>query len=130
MSDKKQIPLGIKLIASYFFLGAVLDIIVGFMLIFSKETVINTFPNYLQNFYYILIPFQIGLGIFEFFMGRALWKTKEWARIAVFIVSGFQLIMSTTLIIQGNMASSTTHIILYLIFISYLLFNKKAKNFS
>ena len=130
MSNKKQPPLGIKLISIYFFLGAVLDLFVGFMLIFSRETVINSFPSYLQDFYYILIPFQIGLGIFEYFMARALWQTKKWARMAVFIVSGFQIIMSTALMIQGNRTSSITHIMLYIIFISYLLFNKKAKNFS
>ena len=126
MVDKKNIPLGIKLVSIYFFIGAVLDIIVGLILILSKETVINIFPTYLQNFYYFLIPFQIGLGIFEVFLGQALWKTKKWARIAVFIVSGFQIIMSA-LMIQGNLANSITHIILYIIFVSYLFFSKKAK---
>jgi len=126
MVNKKNIPLGIKLVSIYFFIGAVLDIISGLMLIFSKESVINIFPVYLQDFYYFLIPFQIGLGIFEFFLGKALWNTKKWARIAVFIVSGFQIIMSA-LMIQENLANSITHIILYTTFISYLFFSKKAK---
>ena len=128
MVDKKN-SFRIKLISIYFFLGAVLDIIVGLMLIFSKELAISIFPGYLQDFYYILIPFQIGLGIFEFFLGRALWKAKKWARIAVLIVSGFQIIMSILLLIQGNVANSITHIILYSAFIGYLLLNKKAKEF-
>ncbi len=127
MIDKRQAPLGVRLIAIYFFLGAVLDLVIGFMLVSSRESVIDTFPTYLHGLYYILIPFQIGLGIFEIFLGRALWKTKKWARIAVFIVSGFQIAMSTALVIQGSTGTSTVHIVLFLVFIGYLLFNKNAK---
>jgi hypothetical protein len=128
MITKTPTPLGVRLIAIYFFLGAALDLVIGFMLVSSRESVIDTFPTYLHDYWRILVPFQIALGIFEVFMARALWKAEKWAIVAVFIVSGFQIIVSSALIIQGNTSSSTAHLILYLVFIGYLLLNKNARN--
>ncbi len=111
-SKFSKIPIGVKIIAAFFFINAAFTIIFGLTLIigtivkapWTLEQILEKFlslaPDEIQSVTKILTSLTfIGIlfiifGIVDFFIGWGLWKTKPWARILTIALMVFLLISS------------------------------------
>lgn len=153
---EKTSPLGVRIISAYCILAAI-GLIVE--LLFLKFTGPNLLTNSLSYILYpvfrtvssitefVLFPISLGgspsiwidwslrfifPSIFMLFVGGGLWKGKNWARITAMMSSVLLILIAiytmfrifSSSIIGGLIILATGGIIL-----SYLLFNKKVKEF-
>ncbi|MFH1916745.1 MAG: hypothetical protein ABIJ21_05755 [Nanoarchaeota archaeon] len=91
---KPNLPLPVKIISVFFFLGSALFFLVGIILIFGANllsTVIPLFatiPGAFITIVAILVGiFFVAIGVTEFFTARGLWQGKSWARILAIVLS-------------------------------------------
>lgn len=137
----KEIPVGVKIIAVLYYIGAVLGVIFGILFLVGAGligTVASQIPIiglFGSGLFVVAGIILIGLGVLGFFMGRGLWKGKNWARILAIIFAGLGVIMAivamfTTQIgvnITGQIASQIVNLAINLVIGGYLLFSKKVK---
>jgi len=129
---KKEKPLGIKVIATYYIIASTLTFLFGlFLAIFANSTNIITklIPEAilldsgaLRLFGLVFVIF----GIIVFFVGLALFNLKSWARYIIIFFTLLGFFMSLTGLFTGQLSNLVGLFING--FISwYLIFNKKAK---
>ncbi|MFH1399030.1 MAG: hypothetical protein ABIG95_02875 [Candidatus Woesearchaeota archaeon] len=132
MVEKKSVPIGVKIISVFYYIGAVLGVIAGLLWIFAARS-IGT--NVMQTPFGALgsslivvggIVF-IGLGVFGFFVGRGLRKARPWARIAVLIFAALGILVSLISMVLGDIASNIPNLVMQSAIGGYLLFNKSVK---
>lgn len=128
--SKKVIPVWIKVISACYFIGASLNIIAGIGLLFLG----NMFGMPLDDFgIYMTLAmltvvglFIIALGVFYIFVGKDLWKGKNWAKITAIVVSFLSVLAYLISFIFGSFGSIIL-VIIHSLIVWYLLFNKNAK---
>ncbi|GIU68746.1 MAG: hypothetical protein KatS3mg001_596 [Candidatus Pacearchaeota archaeon] len=129
--NEKVVPTGVKIIAVLYYIGAVILIVFGLLPLFAigREAIALTLGI-------IILPalIMLGLGIFSFFIGRGLWKGRNWARIIAIIVSVLGAItgilgvaIGAILMFPSSLTTSLISIAINVLIGSYLLFNKKVK---
>ena len=70
----------------------------------------------------------IAIGVFGFFVGMGLWKLKQWARIAVIVLSLISVISSLYgLVMMKSIVSNIITILINGAIAYYLIFVKEAK---
>lgn len=135
---KDDAPVTVKIISILNYVNAALWFVIGLLMIISSSAMIEyalsaspelaSYDSGLLTMIMVFIGiFLIGFGVFHFFIGRGLWRLKQWARIASVILGiigvitavismtisfGFGLILN--LLIDGFIAG-------------YLLFTQEAK---
>jgi len=127
-SSSKNVPTLVKVIAILHYIGAALLLSFGIFIIVSLSFLVSLFPI-LAMFSAFAIVFGIGfigISILFFFIGRGLWKGKNWARIVAIVLYGLGIISSIYFLVYGNFSSIINLVIVTLIF-GYLLFSKKVK---
>jgi len=121
---KKSIPLGIKVISIFYYLISVFSIIGGIILIIGGNEFITKDPSLapLEGIATIGGIMLLAFGIFSIFVAKNLWKGKNWAKWAVIIISGLEVIISLSNIIENIIT-----IIINAIILGYLFFSKSVK---
>ena len=120
-----KMPLGVKVISILYYIGAVGLILMGIGLMVGGGAAIAENPLFaaLSGMITVLGIILIGTGALYFFIGRGLWKGKNWSRWAVIIISAIWIILG---IMNGIMANIPS-IVVNAIIGGYLLFSKSAK---
>ena len=122
MHNNNEVPVGIKVVAIFYYLVAAVFALLTISAILAGGAIIqNLEVSGLIGFIVFLAPTALF-----FFVGRGLWKAKNWARIFVIIFSIICFILAIILLIKGQTEIISTLVIMGLI-ASYLLFSKKVK---
>jgi drug/metabolite transporter (DMT)-like permease len=125
----KQVPVIVKIISILYYIGAVTSVIVGILLIVGGGMLGNYLENYGALFGGLAIVggiLMVVFGVVGFFIGRGLWKAKQWARIVVIILSALGVISAIVSLAQGATSSIVSLLISGAIG-GYLWFAKEAK---
>lgn len=69
----------------------------------------------------------IVIAVLIFFIGRGLWKLKQWARICAVILSTLLAVYSIYSMILGFRVMQVIWLLIYLLIAGYLAFSKEAK---
>ena len=70
---------------------------------------------------------MLFFGILNFFVGRGLWKGKNWARIFVIIFAVLGIIVAVYLVIKGSFVQGISDLLVSGLIAGYLLFSSKVK---
>ncbi len=134
--SEKIIPTGVKIFSVLYYIGAVSGIIAGIFFFVGAglmdSLILNQFP-FLSAFGFGSMLFVVGgvlmliLGVLNFFIGRGLWKGKNWARILLIIFSLLGILISIFIMIQGSLMSGILSLLINGLIGSYFLFNTKVK---
>ena len=133
MAGEKVIPTGIKVISVLYYIGAVLGIIISILFfvggkllssITSQIPVIGALGSML---FIVGGVITLIFGILGFFIGRGLWKGRNWARVVAIIFSILGIITAIIMMIRGNIMSNIPNLIVQLVISGYLLFSSKVK---
>lgn len=134
---KKKIPLGIKIISTYYIIVASLTIIIGLIAIIFSKTLSTVTIDFGQNFpkeivndpnLFLIIGFAfLIVGIVNLILGINLWKLKKWARIVIVIFAIISFIYAFKGLMLGQL-SNLFGLIIEGIIAGYLIFSKKANN--
>ncbi len=104
----KQVPVIVKIISILYYIGAVTSVIVGILLMVGGGMLGNYLENYGALFSGLAIVggiLMVVFGVVGFFIGRGLWKAKQWARIVVIILSALGVISAIVSLAQGATSS-------------------------
>lgn len=146
LTNTKSIPVGVKVIAILYYIGAVISILAAIGLIVVMATVgsisgaietagaeqglqlTDAIPGgaILSSIAIVGIIVMIALAVLLFFIGRGLWKGKSWTRIAVIIISAIGAVSAIVSIIGGEFGAIVS-LIIHAIIGGYLLFSKTVK---
>ena len=130
--DAKTIPLSVKIISIAYPIYHILFLLIGFWLILRVFNFDDT--NLFDTIKFFPIPIILFTG-FLIFLGIFFWKGKKWARIVLIIILSISIISDSAVIIMGYKNISLWIIIELLtlivdsVILTYLLFNKKVKNY-
>lgn len=133
--EGQSVPTGVKVISVLYYIGAVIGIVFGLLLLigadFFMRTVSSNLPylplqGLLSGIFIALGIILIGLSVLNFFIGRGLWKGKNWARIFVIIFSALGVISGLYSIVMGSYLS-VLGVVINLSIGGYLMFNAAVK---
>ena len=134
MDDKQPVPFGVKIIAVLYCIGGVLGVIFGLIFLVVGTGIMGSklipLLGALGAGLFIAAGIVIlGLGVFDFFIGRGLWKAKSWARIVVIVFAALAILGTiTSMMVQGKIVGSGVfNLITQLVICGYLLFSKSVK---
>jgi len=133
MDGEKIIPTGVKIIAVLNYIGAGLLALFGLLAIVGGgmfASVINEIPllGVLGGGIFIVVGIiLIALAVLLFFIGRGLWKGKNWARIVEIIFAILGVIMAIVGMFSTGIASNIVSLVFNGLIGGYLLFNTKVK---
>jgi len=128
----RKTPTGVKIISVLNYIGSVISLIVGIILILGAKMISNLLPSLLPSTGLIITlgVLFIALAILSFFIARGLWQGKKWARTLtlIFIVIGIISALYNLIYLMG-IVENIISLIIDLVIGGYLMFNKKAKEF-
>jgi glucan phosphoethanolaminetransferase (alkaline phosphatase superfamily) len=126
-------PIGVILIAVFYFLASILYLATAIIAFFYKN-LLTQLPNFNipeafvdQAILTLGILFLV-LSLLSLIIAIALLKRKNWARVFVIIFSFILIIGGVFSLIEGNYISSI-NLLINLIIAAYLLFSKKVKRY-
>ncbi len=128
----KEIPVGVKIIAVLYYIGAVLALLFGILTFVGAGTLQTAlaavpFLAIFSGLIIVLGIILIGFGVLGFFIGRGLWKAQNWARILVIIFAALGVLMAIIAMVGGNIAGNIVSLIINGLIGGYLLFSQKVK---
>ena len=125
-----QVPTGVKIISVLYYIGAVIELLLGIALFVGAGALKTKIP-----FLAILGPFLIiggiiliGLAVLSFFIGRGLWKAQKWSRIVAVIFAALGLLLAIVGMVQGQIASNIAGLVISAGIGAYLLFSSSVKS--
>jgi uncharacterized membrane protein (DUF2068 family) len=130
VSMKRPIPIGVKIIAIFFYIVSVVVFfaagyfIIGTIINFGEITKISPVFLIIAGFFYI------GYSVLNFFIARGLWKGKNWARITAIVISIIMIIYGIISIPESQLSlnhPSTGSALISIIIGGYLWFSKSVK---
>ncbi len=130
---RRQVPIGVKIIAVLDYIGAVILAILGIFLIFASASLteylvetIEGIETFSAGIFIVMGIIMIAFAVLGFFVGRGLFRGEQWARIVEIIFAVLAVISSISTIVQGNASfSGIIELIIYLVIGAYLLFSKE-----
>lgn len=128
-----QVPTGVKIISVLYYIGAGLSILfgllflvgAGFMGILASQIPLLGLLG--SGLFVVVGIVVIGLGVLSIFIGRGLWKGKNWARIVAIIFSVLGILSGLYSIVKGSY-SSLLGMVINLVIGGYLMFNSAVKS--
>ena len=128
--DGQPVPTGVKIISVLYYIGAVLELILGIALFFGAGALKTKVPflAFLGPFLIIGAVILIGLAVLSFFVGRGLWKAQKWSRIVAVIFAVIGVLFAIIGMIQGNIASNIVGLVGSAAIGGYLLFSGGVKS--
>ncbi len=131
----KEIPIGVKIISIVYQVAAAFLALVAVMLFVGSGSIVS----YFDKIPILSIIGTVGAGLFifagvmclifgilNFFIGRGLWKTKNWARVLVIIFSCIGVIIGLTSLARLSFGGIVQLVISGFIG-GYLIFSKEVK---
>ena|SRR3989344_5745461 len=130
----KSPPTGVKIISIIYYIEAALGILLGIAVIVGGGFLnsLNSIPGFTVSgswLFYILGIFILAISVFGFFIGRNLWKGRNWARIVVIVFSVPVILVVIYMIFSGSIINGIINLVINGIIPGYLLFNQNAKEF-
>ncbi len=133
MAGSSKVPVGAKIISVLYYISAVVLVILGILLLVGAGMVgslLGSIPRigvFGTSLFIVLGIIMIALGVLCFFVGRGLWKGKQWARIVAIILAILGIIGAVMGMVQGNVSGNIVSLIIHLIIGGYLLLSKGVK---
>jgi uncharacterized membrane protein (DUF2068 family) len=133
--SSKKIPIGVQIISVLYYICVVFFMFFGLLLIIFSAGIASFFATNIPEFATVFTAgaiigmgiFFVALSILIFFVGRGLWKLKQWARIAAIILSILMIVYIIYLITLGFRVMRIIHLAIHAIIIVYLIFDKEVK---
>jgi len=130
--EGRNIPIGVRIISVIYYVGACLLGILGliaFVLAGSGQVIPEFMVTGVLGTAVLGVVF-IGLGALYYFIGRALWKGRKWAKVLVLILTIVSIIDELiTLFTAGFSVIIIIMMIVNIAILYYLVFDKKSKAF-
>jgi uncharacterized membrane protein (DUF2068 family) len=133
-----NVPVGAKIISILYYIGAVLLVILGIIMLVGAGmlgTLTQSIPllGMLGAFgaalFIVIGIIMILMGILFFFVGKGLWKGKNWARWVAIVLAIIGIIIAiASMFSPKGIASNIVSLIINLIIGGYLLFSKGVKS--
>ena len=128
----KVMPTGVKIISVLYYIGAVLCALFGLLFMAGAGlagALLKSIP-FLSvlgaGFFVILGILFVGFGVLDFFVGRGLWKCKNWARIVAIIFSALGILNGLASLIHFSIFGLAMLAVQVLI-VWYLAFSPEGK---
>jgi hypothetical protein len=135
----KKVPNGVKIISVLYIIFAIAIIFATIFYIYNMAVISKPLdipadsgldiPNHFDTISLIMIMSGIifvGSAVFFFFIGRGLWKGKNWARMTVIVFSVLSVVGGLGKVIDGNIGAIISAGVSAIIG-GYLFFNKNVK---
>lgn len=129
----KAVPAGVKVLSILSYIGAVILVISGIVLLVGGGFIapmLETLPLVGSFISGLLVAggiIMIGLGVLAFFVGRGLWKGRNWARILVIVLAFLGVLMSIISMVMGGISTGIVSLIIDLAIGLYLLLSSSVK---
>jgi hypothetical protein len=133
MEKEKNVPIGVKVISVLYYIGAVFGILLGLLFLVGAGAMgalasqIPLIGALGAGLFIIGAIILLAFGILGIFIGRGLWKAKNWARIVSIIFACLGIILAIVSIISGSIATNLISLIINGFIGWYLLFNSEVK---
>src|SRR3989344_1989591 len=125
---QKTIPIGVKIISILFYLVSAGMIFSAITLMVSGIAIPIPGLGLLGSATFIVGGIiLVALGVFGLFVGRGLWKGKNWTRIVAIIFMAVYIISGIISLIQGVSIITILFVLIYAFIAGYLLFSSKVK---
>jgi hypothetical protein len=128
--SKKKIPLGLKIISIFYYVSAVLLLVLAIVSLFKTSSLFSVLGDGIGPI--ISLGFFV-LAFLSFFIGRGIYKAQKWSRITAISLAILAILSAISLFIRGETTTEYLNGIINLVvngFIGgYLLFNKKVKKY-
>ena len=133
-----KIPTGVKIISVIYYISAFLFALFGLLIIIGSNAIINYLvtaaPELATVKYGTLLAIgvivgilMIGVGVLSFFIGKGLWRLKQWARIIAIIFGILGLFSTIFSMASGFIVTQIVSLLVDGFITGYLLFNKDVK---
>ncbi|MFA5745920.1 MAG: hypothetical protein WCX82_01900 [archaeon] len=136
---KKERPLGIKIISTYYIIVSVLSFIVGILVTLFPEKISEYTINSIQatqssysaamftpTVILIMGSIMVVVGIIGFVLGLGLWNMKKWARMLLIVFAVFGFFMALMGLTTGEF-SNIVGLLINGFIAGYLIFCKDVK---
>ncbi len=128
-SESYKIPIEIKVLSIFYYVGAIFSLLLGLLFIFAPNLITKLFPLFSSTLFIVAGFFSVVLGIFGFFIGYGLRKRKNSARTLAIIFVFASALLNICLMIYLKKTGSISTIIISLSIGFYLLLSKRVKAF-
>lgn len=131
--EGQGVPTGVKVISVLYYIGAGFSILFGLLFFVGAGymgTLVSQIPllGLLGSGFFVAVGIiLIGLGALSIFIGRGLWKGKNWARITAIIFSVLGILSGLYSVVKGNYFS-LLGLLINLLIGGYLMFNSSVKS--
>ena len=127
--EGEHVPTGVKIISVLYYIGAVIELLLGIALFFGAGALKAKIPllSFLGPFLIIGGIILIGLAVLSFFVGRGLWKGQKWSRIVAIIFAALGALLTIVGMTQGNIASNVVSLVISAAIGGYLWFSNDVK---
>ena len=131
--EGQGVPTGVKVISVVYYIGAGFSILFGLLFLAGAGfmgTLVSKIPllGVLGSGFFVVVGIIfIGLGALSIFVGRGLWKGKNWARIIAIIFSVLGILSGLYSVVNG-IYSSLFGLLINLLIVGYLMFNSSVKS--
>ena len=126
-----SVPVGVKVISILYIIGAVISVIAGVSLFFGSSALaglLGTFGSVLGGALFVVGIILVGVGVLGFFIGRGLWKGKNWARITAIVLALIGFVLTLIAVIGGSLVvGNVISLVVDGVIAGYLLFSKSVK---
>ncbi len=129
MNDQQIVPTGIKVIAVFYYIGALLFILFSLYLFYFGFSGISASGGYLfaglGGVFLIMVGiFLLFLSVLNFFIGMGLWGGKNWAINLVIFFSVLAVLGILKPISEGNITKNLIPLAMHTLVGAYLIFYK------
>lgn len=100
----KKLPSTLKGVVYLYYLDSIFSLILGLFLIFAKNLIISIYPPFFLaygNYITIFGILFLAIGVFSFFVARALASKKNWARVVAIFFSSLTVLLGALYLIKG-----------------------------
>ena len=131
----KKLPVGVQIISVWYYILAALCVLVGLFIIIGANAIISLLIESAPELESVLTGgviigvglILIGIGVLCFFVGRGLWKLKQWAKILAIIFAITGIVLMVYSMITGFAFLQVVRFAINVAIGAYLIFSKEAK---
>lgn len=133
-----EVPEGVKILAFLLFAGALILLVFGGLMFSLADGVKNMDPTLLSESGFDQVDpwimilagvFLVGLGVFEYFLGRGLLSAQNWSKLVVGIVSVLGIISAVVGFSNAGYASGLFGLVVNGAIVWYLFASEDSKKF-
>jgi hypothetical protein len=134
--DSKKIPVGVQVISVFYYICAVICILLGLLIVIFSAAIVSIFETQDPELLGVITAgvivglgiLLVLLGVLTFFIRRGLWNLKPWARILAIILG----IAAGAYAIYGMITAfgfmQIINLVISAVIAIYLIVNKEAKS--